>query len=832
MSVSIKKSIPYIIPPIVFYLLTIVYFSPSFFQNKKLAQTDIVQFEGMSHQAVDYYHKTGEPALWNDAMFSGMPDYLISTPVPAPAIDWIKRFFQGFMPKDSSAQLLMVYLMSFWVLLLCFEVNPWLACIGAIAFGFNSYNIINIVAGHFTKSWAIAFSAIVIGGMRLIFKKKLLLGLGVFALGLALEIRADHYQITYYLVFVCLAYAISELIYSIKAKEIKPFIPKAGILLIGVVLGASVSTGKLIITKEFTPYTIRGENILSADEKNQGEEGLSKDYAFSWSQGKMETLTLLIPSFYGGSSHEILEKDSHFYKEMSRNFGRQQADRLVDQPLVPLYRGDQPFTAGPLYAGGIICFLFILAMLLLKGKHKWWILSGFILMLVFSWGRNLSAINYLLFDYLPGFNKFRSVSMALSLALLLMSLASVLVLDKLLKVKWDKLMQKKLLIAFGSTAGVCLLFILFAGMIDSSVPGDQRFFQSSFGLQDAQLIKKLTSALEKDRVSYLRMDAFRSFAFISLSLGLLFFLIKEKIKPQYAVLGLGVLILVDLWGVDKRYLNKKSFQSKSSTKRLHKLTDADKRILEDKSIHYRVLNLSPNAFREANTSYYHNSIGGYFAAKLRRYQDLIDNHLFLEQQKIANSLSDGKTDFSNIPVMNMLNAKYIKFGDKRNDIIVNSSPMGNAWFIEELKTATSPDDEMHKLGGIDPTREAIIEKGVFEGADLTFSKDSLANIELTFHSPREIKYKSNNSKDGFAVFSEIHYPKGWKAFIDGKETTIYRVNYALRGLKIPEGNHEIKFQFNPSSYKVGSTVTYVSSWITVLIFFGSIIITIRKRLSK
>jgi len=818
---NFSRIIPYIVSILVFYLATLSYFYPELLENKSLGQTDVVQFEGMSKRSVDYKKKNdGKQALWNDAMFSGVPDYLIATGVPEAALLTLKQITNGFLNKKTSAHLLFTHMFCFWVLLLSFRVRPWLAMIGALAFAFSSYNIINIEAGHVTKSWAIAYSALVLAGIHLIFKKNLLLGFGILAFGLSLQIGAPHYQITFYLVFVCLAYSISELIFAIKEKRLAFFAKQAGIMIIAIILAFGTAIARLWMTQEYSPYSIRGEKLLTPTEGNnqetQNKDGLDKDYAFSWSQGKMETFTLLIPYFYGGGSGEQLEEGSNVYKTISRAFGKQQADRLTGVgPVVPMYHGDQPFTSGPLYMGAIICFLFVLAMLLLPNRLRWWLLVGTIISMMFAWGRNLAFFNYFLFDYFPGFNKFRSVSMALSMTMMLMPLAGMLALDKLIDLQLDKDIQRKLLYAVAATGGLAILIAVFGGMGSFTTPADTSFPQR-LGINDNNVAGDFVKALRADRLSYLRQDAFRSGILIILAGGAIYLLLIGKISKTILLATLGVLMVGDVWLVGKRYMYPAQFR-KNAVKQAHQKSAADDAILKDKDPHYRVFTVG-SFYEEAQTSYYHKSIGGYFAAKLMRYNDLIQRKLFPEQNTVITALRNGRApDFNNVPALNMLNAKYIKYGDDANQILRNRSALGNAWFISQIKAVTSNDEAIQALNNFNPATTAILNRSDFEISEESFTVDSTATINLTSYDQRELVYESTNSQQGLAVFSEVYYPEGWAATINGEPAQIIRVNYALRALEMPAGKNEIKFTFNPESYTVGATITSTSGYIVALV---------------
>ncbi len=832
---NFTRVLPYIISIVVFYLATLSYFFPELIEDKSLGQTDIVQFEGMSKRSVDYKKKNdGKQALWNDAMFSGVPDYLIATGVPEKALQIIKHITHGLISKKTSAHLLFTHMFCFWILLLSFRVRPWLAMIGALAFAFSSYNIINVEAGHVTKSWAIAYSALVLAGIHLIFRKKMILGFGILAAGLAIQIGAPHYQITFYLIFVCLAYAISELIFAIKENRIPLFAKQSAVIILAIVLAFGTAIARLWMTQEYTPFSIRGEQLLTSTEEgnsNQKKEGLDKEYAFSWSQGKMETFTLLIPYFYGGGSGEMLEEGSNVYETISRSFGKQQADRLTGVgPVVPLYYGDQPFTSGPLYMGAIVCFLFILAMLVLPNNLRWWILAGAVTSMMFAWGKNLSFFNYFLFDYFPGFNKFRSVSMALSMTMMLMPLAGILAIDKLMEVKLDNILKKKMLYALIATGGLALLIGVFGGMGSFNTPADTTFPQR-LGINDNNVAGDFVKALRADRLSYLRKDAFRSAILIFVAGGILYVMLIGKLSKGIFLAALGVLMVGDVWLVGKRYLYAEQFK-KNAVKQAHQKSAADEFILKDKDPHYRVFTVG-NFDKEAQTSYYHKSIGGYFAAKLMRYKDLIERKIYPEQNTIIGALRAGNPpNYNQLPALNMLNAKYIKYGDKANQVLKNPAALGNAWFVSNAKSVENEDEAMSALNGLNPAETAVVNTSDFEIGQSSFQVDSTAEITLTNYDQREITYQSNNQNNGLAVFSEIYYPAGWTATIDGEPVEILRVNYVLRALEVPPGKHEIKFSFNPESYTTGTTISSISGYIVALALLFSLGFSAWKRYEK
>ncbi|MBX2844394.1 MAG: YfhO family protein, partial [Flammeovirgaceae bacterium] len=778
-----------------------------------------------------YRAESGEETLWNDAMFSGTPDFLIATGLPKKAILTLKKVTFGFINNHKAAHLLFLAMFSYWILLLTFDIKPYLAMVGAVAFAFTTYNIATIETGHVTKCWAMFYGSMVLGGLNLVFKKKYLLGFALTTFAFTLEIGATHYQITFYLFFVCAAFTINKLIFAIKENELGEFGKQSGVIIGAILLAASTATANFWMTKEYTPYSIRGNAILSsigADGKvEEKKDGLNKEYAFSWSQGKMETFTLLVPYLYGGGSNEKLGDDTETYKLLEQASRGGQLDRAQMNQILngaPLYWGDQPFTAGPVYAGAIFCFLFVFSLFVLDKKTKYWILAGVIISMMFAWGKHLSFFNYFLFDYIPGFNKFRSVSMALTMVIMLMPLAGLLAVQKLwTKADFNKKDQKNLFIATGIVAGICLLMVVLSGLGSYESPSDAQ-------------MGALGESLQKDRESIMKADALRSMFLILMAAALLYLSNLGKLSKDIALIVLGVLLIGDVWMVGKRYLSFDKF-TKDPIKKYMQKTKADEFILSDKDPHYRVLNIAspPSSFdKEAKTSYYHKSIGGYFAAKMMRYKDLIERQLYGEQQKIMTRIQ-AKTypNFAELPNLNMLNAKYIKLGSGERSVIKNEKAMGNAWFVPKLTEVNNPDEEMAAISAFNPAAEAFIyTEDDNKVANTSFQLDSAASVELVSYGPREIKYKANNSNDGFVVFSEIYYPEGWSAKIDDSEVDIKRVNYLLRGLEVPAGSHEITFEFNPTSYVVGSKITMISSWLVGLIVVVALSLSLYQMLSK
>ncbi|MGM0581227.1 MAG: YfhO family protein [Bacteroidota bacterium] len=804
---NFKKLIPHLIAIVIFIILNMVMYWPLFMENKTLNQNDVVQGKSANQELIDYREKTGEEGLWTNSMFSGMPSYLINIRWSGELVKYIPLFIESIIPTPASHTFMAM--IAFYILLLVFKVNPYLAIGGGLVYGLNSFFLISVEAGHIWKVAAISWMPLVLAGIVLAFQKKYTLGFIITALAMALEIRSNHYQITYYLLLVVLTYGVFQLIQAIRNKTIPEFAKTIGVLALAVILGIGANFGKIWTTYEYGQYSIRGKAELSSNTESSG--GLDRSYAFAWSNGITEPFTFLIPNFYGGASQEEVSMDSELGKGLqSRGAGSGQIRSFVKS--VPTYWGDQPFTSGPYYMGAVVIFLFILGIIFVKGPIKWWLVSASALGIVLSWGNNFEIFNYFMFDYFPGYNKFRAVSMTVAMPFLCMPLLGFLGVKEMVSANWPAV-KKQFLTALGISAGLCLLFVLAS------------FMMSFRGSVDAQFGDQpwLIDLIKEQRASMFRTDAFRSFFFIIAAGGILYFWKENKIKESLAVGLIVAVIVIDLVPVSKRYLNDENFVRKNRGELITK-SEADKRILQDDG-HYRVLNLN-NPFNEAHTSYYHSSIGGYHGAKMRRYQDLIDYHLKPEMTDLIENLRAGNTDFSNFNVINMLNPKYFKFGEQAGQVISNQDANGNAWFVENVKKVSSPDDEIATLENIDTKNEVVINTDNFNLSQENYSSGS---IELTSYKPNELVYKSNNNSDGLAVFSEIYYPKGWKAFIDGQETEILQVNYVLRALNVPAGEHEIVFKFEPKAYHVGNKVMWVSSFLLFISFIVGSIIQFRKR---
>lgn len=804
---TLTKFLPHIAAIAVFLILTVLFFYPIVFEGKDLPQGDVTGSLGWGNDLREYHQKTGDYAFWSNAMFGGMPANYTYMPETTNIFREVAKVFTFFLPRLHIG-ILFAYMLGFYILLLAMGCSSWLSGIGAVAYAFTSYNLIIIDAGHVNQALVIATMAPLLGGAILCYRGKYLWGSITALIFTGLNIFWGHQQISYYLFITIIILAITYFVYSIKEKALKKFFTSSAILLVVAILGISPSLGSLIPTMDYTKDTMRGGAVLKKDKNNKKEKsGLDIDYAYAWSYGKGETMTLLIPNFKGASSHYNIGNKSNTYKALRRTGQARSFCRYA-----PTYWGEQPFTAGPVYAGAIICFLFILGLFIVKGPEKWWILAATVLSIIMSWGRNFAVFNNFIFYHLPLYNKFRTPAMSLVITNMTMALMAILAIKEIIKQKGSKELLKNIYISGGITAGICLIYALFGkGLLDFSSLADQNY--PAF----------LTKALKQDRAKMLSADAWRSFFYIALSFIFIILFIKKKIKKEYLFLILGILIFTDLFSVDKRFINESSYQRRSVAKKIEK-TEADKLILRDKNPDYRVLNLTSDTFNEARTSYFHKSIGGYSPAKLRRYQDIIDFYL---------------SGNINMNVLNMLNTKYIIVkGKSGNQVQQNPYALGNAWFVDTIKWVNSPDEEIAELGKINPASTAVIDNGwkdKIKTASITQNKDttkSEINLEK-YANPGNLIYKSDSPETKLAVFSEVFY-KTWYAYIDGKEAPIVRVNYILRGLEIPAGKHTIEFKCVDKVFNFSSKIALIASIIVsiiiiILLFIGIKIATVPQK---
>lgn len=808
-----RDVLPHIIAVVVFLIVTIFFFKPVFFDNKKLQQRDIQEWEGSAKELRDFRKETGEEGLWAQSMFSGMPAYLINVEWGNGAVRLMKQVMSVWLPHPVNN--ILIAFISYYILLLSFGVRPYLAIAGALAFGLSSYLLIGLSAGHNARIGAVAFMPLVVAGIHLAFSNRRILGFGVTAAGFALHLRENHLQITYYLAVIVAIYGVVQLVRYIRANQVSEWLKNVGILVPAVLIAIGSFLGPLWAVTEYSSYSIRGKSELVNPASDRGESGLGKTYAFEFSNGILEPMTLMIPNFYGGGSMNYIfqDQESETYKALVNARDNEMANQLAGYSSA--YWGPQRLSA-PYYAGAIIIFLFALGVAFNESHWRWWLITAAALGIVLSWGKSLEFFNYFLFDYLPGYNKFRSVTFAIVITLFAMPLFGFMGLERLIREGVSKENKRKLLIAFGVTGGICLLAMILSGMLSFTRDVEQ------------ELPAWFTNALREDRRSLLISDAFRSFAFISAAFIAIYFALFRKMPAAFYAF-LGFMVLIDLAVVDKRFVSEESFQRRSAANAGFAPTEADQLIQRDKS-HYRVYNLQNSlseAWNEATTSYFHNSIGGYHGAKLRRYQDLLDSCLYRETAEFVQDAQAQNFQLANYGVLNMLNTKYIKFGEQANAVLTNTEANGNAWFVGEVIKVKSANEELETVCALDTKKSAVIDESKFK-LSTTPVPDSAAAIQLAEYKPNYLRYESASANPGVAVFSEIYYEKGWKAFIDQKEVPVLRANYVLRALEVPAGKHVIEFRFQPQVFAVGNKITTVSSWLVLVLVFGCIAYSLRE----
>ena len=801
----------------IFIALCFVYFSPVI-QGKSLYQNDVRQAQGGQKEIMDYKAKDGKAPLWTNSMFSGMPAYQIWAQYPSNITTHIISFFKTVFPTPVDTVLF--YLLGAYLLFCVLRVNPWLAAAGAIAFAFSSYNFIIIEAGHSNKAYAIAFFAPILAGIILTLRGKYFLGAALTALSLALEIRSNHIQMTYYLFIVLLIFIGIEVYHAVKEKRTSDFLKPFGYLAAAVILAVGVNAGSLWTTYEYGQESIRGKSNLTSANASQPSNGLDKEYAYAWSQGVGENLTFLIPNAYGGASGGELDEKSHVAKLLiEKGIPADQAAGAARE--MPTYWGEKSFTSGPFYFGAVVCFLFILGLFIVKNRLKWWILSAVILTMLLSFGKNFPFFSDIFFNYFPLYNKFRAVESILAVASFLVPVLAILAVNEAASGKYDaKLLTKTVLTSLYVTGGIILLVLLLPTLFldfKTSTHTDfiamltQRTGEQGLGTQ-------IADALVEGRISLARSDVFRSLIFVLIGAGLLWAMVTKKINQQVAFILFAGVILIDMWGVDKRYLNNDKFVEKSQTEQPFKARQVDELIMRDPTLGYRVFDLTSNPFLDVQASYFHHSLGGYHAAKLKRYQELLD-------KQFSNSINED--------VLDMLNTKYIitRSEDGQSEKIQNrATAAGPAWFVPSVRWAKNNDEEMAGLNSFDPKKEAIINeefKSVIDAKKLGIPGN--AEIKLVNYHPDHLTYEYSAPNDVIGVFSEIWYNKGWNAYVDGEKIPHFRANYVLRAAQLPGGNHKVEFKFEPSSYYTGETISLISSILLIAGLAFAVFMEVRKK---
>lgn len=818
--INFRSFAPHLVALLLFIVIAFVYFVP-LIEGKELVAHDTDSWRSMAQETIQYNESHDDVTLWTNSMFGGMPVYQIAMNQPNNVLQYVEKLIHAF-PRPASNAIL--YLICFYIMLLAFGMKPWQAIVGAIGFTFASYNFIIIAAGHNSKAITIAYMAPLIGSVFLAFRKNRLLGGVLTALFASLAIRANHVQILYYALIILLFLGIVELIFSLKEKTMPDFLKSVGVILIAGIIAVGMNATSLMTTYEYSEYTMRGKSNGLTSDTQSSQHGLNKDYITQWSYGVDETMTLLIPNFKGGASGGELGMKSETAKHL-KNLGvpDSQIKDIVKQ--MPLYWGTQPSTSGPVYLGAIVLFLFVLSFFLVDKRLKWWLIPAIILTLMLSWGKNFPALTNFFIDHVPMYNKFRAVSMTLVATGFGVALLAFMTMKEVYEgnVSKEKL-SKSILISAGITAGISLIFALIPSLAGNFVSPQDASFQGDYAF--------LKETLPLDRKAMLSADAWRSVGLIALGALILWTYVKGYLKKNVSIALLGFFILLDLFPVAKRYLNDNSFEAKRP-KQLVQMTPADEMVLQDKS-QYRILDATVNLFNDASPSYYHKNIGGYHAAKLRRYQELINMQLEGEIGQLfgafgaATSPESIQPTLDSLGVLNMLNLKYVIY-NKQAPPLVNPYNNGNAWFVNNIRVASDANEEMKLLGEIDTKHELVIDKALVSNLPTTITPDSTAKIALKSYKPNHLIYSVDTKSDQVAVFSEIFYDKGWKATVDGKEVPYTRVNYLLRGMELKAGVYDLEFSFAPKSYSTGNAIALICSILLILGIAGYLFLYFRKK---
>lgn len=820
-----KRILPDIVVVILFAVISFAYFFPAAIEGRILSQHDSVAGIGAGEEAKEYLERTGERTRWTNSIFGGMPTYQMSPSYDSTdTLKGIEKIYHLYLPDY--VWYVFVMLLGFYILLRAFDFSVWLAALGAVLWAFSSYFFIIIAAGHIWKFVTLAYIPPTIAGMVLAYRGKYLSGGLLTAIFVALQIVSNHVQMSYYFLFVMLFMAAAFGVSAYQKKEMPQFLKATGVLVFAGILGVCINLSNLYHTYEYSKETMRGKSeLVKPDTHNQTKSGLERDYITQWSYGIGETFSLLVPNVKGGASvplaanEKAMEKANPMYNSIYSQIGQ--------------YWGEQPGTSGPVYVGAFVMFLFILGIFIVKGPMKWALLGATVLSILLSWGKNFMGFTDFFLDYIPMYDKFRAVSSILVIAEFTIPLLAILALKEVIvRPQLIKEQAKAFYISLGLTGGIALLFALLPGFFFSSYVSSTEM-QALQGIPADQLAPLLAN-LEEIRKSIFTSDAWRSFFVILIGAVVLWMYGMGKLKTKIMISGLIVLCIADMWSVNKRYLYDAQFVEKVQQENSFKPTDTDKAILADKTLDFRVLNLAGNTFNENNTSYWHKSIGGYHAAKLRRYQEMIEEHISSEMNDVFKAVSDAggdmkKVDPSGFPVLNMLNTRYFIFPLQGGQTMPMQNPytMGNAWFVDEVQYVTNANEEIDALHHINPAKVAVVDQKFSEQVKQTAAPDSMSSIKLTAYEPNGLKYEVDSKTGGTVVFSEIYYP-GWQAYIDGVEAPHGRANYILRAMNVPAGEHVVEFKFDPKSLHVTETVAFIALGILVFILLVFSFLQIRK----
>ena len=806
MNFSFKKIGPHLAVVLVFIVSALLYFSPVL-SGKKMFQSDIQQYRGMAREQMDFREQTGEEPYWTDAAFGGMPTYQLGAKYP---FNWVKSLDLGirFLPRP--ADYLFLYFIGFYILLLVLKLDWRYAGLGALAFGFSSYLIIIIGVGHNAKAHAIAYMPLVLSGIILTFRKKYIWGFVLTTVAMALEIVANHVQMTYYLMLLVLVLGVAYLIDAFRKNELPHFFKSVGVLVLAVGLAIGTNAASLMATSEYSSFSTRGKSELTISPDGNPKTdvgGLDKAYINQYSYGISESLDLFIAGLYGGSNSEPYNKDSAFTEFLKKQGVPAAQVPSIFEQFGLYYWGSQPGVSGPAYLGAVIVFLFVLGLFMVKGRLKWWLAGGSLLSLLLSFGGNLSWFTDLWIDYFPLYNKFRAVTSIQVILELCVPVLAVFGLYKMLQTtdsKEHKLNALKWTTVI--TGGLSLIILLFKGSLFSFSGGNDAFYIQNYGME-------FINAVKEDRKALLVSDTIKTLVLVLIAAVLIWFYLKKKVSETQVILVMAILIVFDLVQVDRRYVNTENFMAARIVEKPFQATQADQQILKD-TTRYRVYeqNVGLNG---ARTSYFHNSIGGYHGAKPARLQDLVEFYLYN----------------GNIKPLNLLNVKYIITQNEEGaeQVQINPQANGNAWFVQNVKIVPDADTEILSLDSLNTKQTAVVqEQFANEISGKMFPQDSTASISLVEHQPNHLKYQSNSDMERLAVFSEVYYPNGWNAYIDGNEVNHFKTDYILRGMMVPAGNHTIEFKFEPQVVKTGSKISLASNILLVLVIMGAVFLGIKR----
>ena len=827
MQSSIKKCLPDVLAVLLFVVLAFAYFFPADIEGRILYRHDASAGRGAGQEGIEYLEKTGERSRWTNALFGGMPTYQMAPSYGSTDL-LTKAIYAYHLWLPENVWFVFAYLLGFYILLRAFDFRQHLAALGSIIWAFSTYFLIIIAAGHIWKVWALAYLPPMIAGIVLAYRGKYLWGLLLTAVFSAFEINANHVQMTYYYLFVILFMVIAWLVEAIRQQQMARFLKATAVCIAGAAIGLCVNLSNLYHTWQYSKESMRGKSeLVKANNANQTSSGLERDYITQWSYGIGETWTLLIPNTKGGASMPLSQNET--------------AMKHADENYVSIYQqigqywGEQPGTSGPVYVGAFVVMLFILGLFIVKGPMKWALLAATVLSILLSWGKNFMGFTDFFLDYVPMYDKFRTVASILVIAEFTIPLLAMLALKKIFdepEVLKEK--TKYLYVSFALTAGVALLFALmptafFAGFISTS---EMHAIQSL----PAEHIQPLIANLTEMRQAVFTADCWRTFWIIVIGTAFLLLFRYGKLKAEYTVAGILLLCLIDLWQVNKRYLNDEMFVPKSEREAPQQKTQTDEQILRDQTLDYRVLNLASNTFNENETSYYHKSIGGYHAAKLRRYQEMIEQYINPEMQALFGAVSEAAGDMTQVngdsicPVLNMLNTRYFIFPLEGGQTVPIQNPYayGNAWFVDKLDYVNNANEEMAAVGKIDLRHQAVADVKFKAQLGEAVEQDTASVVTITSYEPNRLTYDVNSGKGGVLVFSEIYYPE-WTATVDGQPVELGRVDYLLRAIQIQPGKHQVELSFFPKSVSTTETIAYVAIVLLILTLLGTIFLEYKNR---